>query len=93
MGLKWQNKASKLINQNEAKVNGYGLVSMMACLHKWEEIDSPLVLIMTNYVKMCDQNISWWKRVYMKACLITTSKWRYVNENKCKVKGAKPKWK
>lgn len=41
-------KESKLVNQNEAKVNGYGLVSTMARLHKWEDNDNPLVLIDIN---------------------------------------------
>ena len=81
-----EEKESKLVNQNEAKVDGYGLVSMMAFLHKWKETDDTLFLIKINICEMCDQSLSWSKRVYMEACLVITSTRRYIKWS------ARPKW-
>lgn len=86
-------KQDKQIDQSKWGISRLIVSMKMVWLHKREEIDSPLISRLIVSMKMCDQNISWWKRVYMKAFLVPTSKWRYVNWNKCKVKCAKSKWK
>ena len=75
--LEWR-KRKQIGKSKWSEVNGYGLVSMMASLHKWKETDDTLFFIKINICEMCDQSLSWSKRVYMEACLVTTSTRRYI---------------